>query len=119
MDIKEAIAKVTSLQDLSTVEMIAVMSDIMSGKTSDAQNAGFLVGLQMKGAKASEILGGATVMRELATPVLVADKSFLVDTCGTGGSGSNTFNVSTAAAIVASVAGAKVAKHGNRGATSK
>jgi anthranilate phosphoribosyltransferase len=119
MDIKAAIAKVTSLQDLSTAEMIAVMNDIMSGKTSDAQNAGFLVGLQMKGAKVFEILGGATVMRELATPVSVADKSFLVDTCGTGGSGSNTFNVSTAAAIVASAAGAKVAKHGNRGATSK
>jgi anthranilate phosphoribosyltransferase len=75
--------------------------------------------LQMKGAVADEILGGATVMRELATPVVIADKTFLVDTCGTGGSGSNTFNVSTAAAIVASAAGAKVAKHGNRGATSK
>lgn len=119
MDIKAAIAKVTSRQDLSTAEMTAVMNDIMSGNTTDAQNAGFLVGLQMKGAKAAEILGGATVMRELATPVSVADKSFLVDTCGTGGSGSNTFNVSTAAAIVASSAGAKVAKHGNRGATSK
>jgi anthranilate phosphoribosyltransferase len=119
MDIKAAIAKVTSLQDLSTAEMTAVMSDIMSGKTTDAQNGGFLVGLQMKGAVADEILGGATVMRELATPVVIADKTFLVDTCGTGGSGSNTFNVSTAAAIVASAAGAKVAKHGNRGATSK
>jgi anthranilate phosphoribosyltransferase len=119
MDIKTAIAKVTSLQDLSTAEMTVVMSDIMSGNTTDAQNAGFLVGLQMKGAKAAEILGGATVMRELATSVSIADKSFLVDTCGTGGSGSNTFNVSTAAALVASAAGAKVAKHGNRGATSK
>lgn len=119
MNIKTAIAKVTSLQDLSTAEMIAVMNDIMSGNSTDAQNAGFLVGLQMKGAKAAEILGGATVMRELATSVSIADKSFLVDTCGTGGSGSNTFNVSTAAAIVASAAGAKVAKHGNRGATSK
>jgi len=119
MDIKAAIAKVTGLQDLSTAEMTAVMSDIMSGKTTDAQNGGFLVGLQMKGAVADEILGGATVMRKLATPVLIADKTFLVDTCGTGGSGSNTFNVSTAAAIVASEAGAKVAKHGNRGATSK
>jgi anthranilate phosphoribosyltransferase len=119
MDIKAAIVKVTSLQNLSTAEMTAVMGDIMSGKTTDAQNGGFLVGLQMKGAVADEILGGATVMRELATPVLIADKTFLVDTCGTGGSGSNTFNVSTAAAIVASAAGAKVAKHGNRGATSK
>jgi anthranilate phosphoribosyltransferase len=73
----------------------------------------------MKGVKSSEILGGATVMRELATKVQLADYSHMVDTCGTGGSGSNKFNVSTASAIVAACAGAKVAKHGNRGATSK
>lgn len=119
MDIRTAIAKVVNLEDLSTAEMTAVMHDIMSGKTTDAQNAGFLVGLQMKGVRAAEIVGGATVMRELATKVLVEDKTYLVDTCGTGGSGSNKFNVSTAAAIVAAAAGAKVAKHGNRGATSK
>lgn len=119
MDIRTAIAKVVNLEDLSTAEMTAVMHDIMSGKTTDAQNAGFLVGLQMKGVQAAEIVGGATVMRELATKVLVEDKAYLVDTCGTGGSGSNKFNVSTAAAIVAAAAGAKVAKHGNRGATSK
>lgn len=99
--------------------MIAVMRDIMSGATTDAQNAGFLVGLQMKGVKAAEILGGATVMRELATPVQVKSRVHLVDTCGTGGSGSNKFNVSTASALVAAAAGAKVAKHGNRGASSK
>ncbi|MEX2469597.1 MAG: anthranilate phosphoribosyltransferase [Pseudohongiellaceae bacterium] len=108
----------TSGLDLSRDEMVAVMRDIMSGATTDAQNAAFLVGLQMKGVKAPELLGGATVMRELATPVAVADKTHLVDTCGTGGSGSNKFNVSTASAIVAAAAGAKVAKHGNRGATS-
>ena len=119
MDIREAIKTVTSKQDLHKDQMIAVMRDIMSGQTTDAQNAAFLVGLQMKGVKASEILGGATVMRELATRVSVTPSPHLVDTCGTGGSGSNKFNVSTAAAIVAAAAGAKVAKHGNRGATSK
>lgn len=119
MDIRTAIKRVTSGQDLSKDEMITVMREIMSGQSTDAQNAAFLVGLQMKGVKAAEILGGATVMRELATTVHVEPSPFLVDTCGTGGSGSNKFNVSTAAAIVAACAGAKVAKHGNRGATSK
>lgn len=119
MDIKTAIARVTSRENLSTDEMKAVMTAIMSGETTDAQNAGFLIGLQMKGAMADEILGGAAVMRELSTRVDIADKTHLVDTCGTGGSGSNKFNVSTASAIVAAAAGAKVAKHGNRGATSK
>ncbi len=92
---------------------------IMSGASTDAQNAAFLVGLQMKGVRPAELLGGASVMRELATLVNVSDHSHLVDTCGTGGSGSNKFNVSTASALVAATAGAKVAKHGNRGATSK
>lgn len=119
MDIRTAIKQVTSGRDLQRDEMIAVMRDIMSGATTDAQNAGFLVGLQMKGVKATEILGGATVMRELATPVQVTSRDKLVDTCGTGGSGSNKFNVSTTSAFVAAAAGAKVAKHGNRGATSK
>ncbi|NQV68445.1 MAG: anthranilate phosphoribosyltransferase [Pseudohongiella sp.] len=119
MDIRSAIKQVTSGQDLSKEQMIAVMREIMSGQSTDAQNAAFLVGLQMKGVKAAEILGGATVMRELSTKVQVAPSPHLVDTCGTGGSGSNKFNVSTAAAIVAACAGAKVAKHGNRGASSK
>lgn len=119
MDVREAIKRVTSCEDLSAHEMISVMRDIMSGQTTDAQNAAFLVGLQMKGIRTSELLGGATVMRELVTPVDIPSSPHLVDTCGTGGSGSNKFNVSTAAAIVAACAGAKVAKHGNRGATSK
>lgn len=119
MDIVSAIKRVTAREDLTKEEMIAVMRAIMTGETTDAQNAGFLVGLQMKGVKPAELLGGATVMRELATAVKVSPSSHLVDTCGTGGSGSNKFNVSTASAIVAAAAGAKVAKHGNRGATSK
>ncbi len=119
MDIKHAIAKVTQDQDISRDEMIAVMQTLMSGDATNAQIAAFLVGLQMKGITADEIYGGATVMRQLATPVAVENKNNLVDTCGTGGSGSNKFNVSTAAAVVAASAGARVAKHGNRSATSK
>ncbi|MDD9889516.1 MAG: anthranilate phosphoribosyltransferase [Gammaproteobacteria bacterium] len=119
MNIVDAIRRVTSDQDLEKDEMIAVMRDIMTGETTDAQNAAFLVSLQMKGIKAAEVLGGATVMRELSTKVNVTASPHLVDTCGTGGSGSNKFNVSTSSAFVAAAAGAKVAKHGNRGATSK
>lgn len=119
MDIRAAIKQVTSGIDLNRDEMTSLMRDIMSGETTDAQNAAFLVGLQMKGVVAEEILGGATVMRELATPVKITPSPNLVDTCGTGGSGSSKFNISTASALVAAAAGAKVAKHGNRGATSK
>ena len=118
MDIREAIKYVISGNDLEKKQMISVMRSIMLGQTTDAQNAAFLVGLQMKGVKSDELLGGATVMRELSTKVNVEPGPYLVDTCGTGGSGSNKFNVSTAAAIVAASAGARVAKHGNRGATS-
>ena len=118
LDIREAIRYVTSGNDLEKKQMISVMQSIMLGQTTDAQNAAFLVGLQMKGVKSDELLGGATVMRELSTKVNVEPGPYLVDTCGTGGSGSNKFNVSTAAAIVAASAGARVAKHGNRGATS-
>ena len=119
MEIVSAIKRVTGGDDLNSEEMRSVMRLIMSGASTDAQNAAFLVGLQMKGVRPAELLGGASVMRELATRVTVADQSHLVDTCGTGGSGSNKFNVSTASALVAATAGAKVAKHGNRGATSK
>ncbi len=119
MDIKTAIKKLTSRQHLSAEEMTAVMRDIMSGNTTDAQNAAFLIGLQMKGVQVEELLGGAIVMRELVTPVTLNNTDNLVDTCGTGGSGSNKFNVSTASALVAACAGAHVAKHGNRGASSK
>ena len=120
MNIGEAIKTVTEHQDLRFEDMVSVMTDIMTGNTTDAQNAAFLVGLQMKGIKVSEILGGVSVMRKLSTKVVVdVNRSNLVDTCGTGGSGSNKFNVSTASAFVAAAAGAKVAKHGNRGASSK
>jgi anthranilate phosphoribosyltransferase len=119
MDIRQAIASVVRREDLSGDAMVEVMTLLMSGAATDAQTAAFLVGLQMKGVTAEELEGGATVMRRLASRVEVGDSSRLVDTCGTGGSGANKFNVSTASALVAACAGASVAKHGNRGATSK
>ena len=117
MDMPTAIDKVIRREDLAQDEMIAVMRIIMSGQATDAQIGGFLVGLRMKGETIDEIVAAVTVMRELATPVEVSNAN-LVDTCGTGGSGSNKFNVSTASAFVAAAAGVKVAKHGNRGASS-
>ncbi|MFT5210887.1 MAG: anthranilate phosphoribosyltransferase [Flavobacterium sp.] len=113
-----AIASVIAGQDLSRSDMLDVMRCIMSGEASDAQIGGFLVGLRIKGESIDELVAAATVMRELATPVQ-SELTHLVDTCGTGGSGLNKFNVSTASAFVAAAAGAKVAKHGNRGASSK
>jgi anthranilate phosphoribosyltransferase len=117
MDIQSAIRAVTEHRDLSGEEMTSVMRAIMSGETTDSQIGGFLIGLRMKGETVEEIAAAATVMRELATPVQV-DVEHLVDTCGTGGDGSSTFNISTASALVAAGAGARVAKHGNRSASS-
>ena len=119
MDIKTAIRQLTQRQDLQTEDMTALMRGIMTGQMTDAQIAAFLVALQLKGICAAELQGAVAVMRELVTRVDVADKLHLVDTCGTGGSGTDTFNISTASAMVAACAGARVAKHGNRGATSK
>lgn len=118
MDMPGAIEKVISGESLSRGEMLDVMRLIMTGKASDAQIGGFLIALRMKGETVSEIVAAATVMRELAQPVIV-NTDGLVDTCGTGGSGSNKFNVSTAAAFVSAAAGVRIAKHGNRGASSK
>ena len=118
MDIQQALAAIIERQDLSHSQITAVMRQIMGGEATDAQIGGFLIGLRMKGETAEEIAGAAEVMRALASRVQVAEER-LVDTCGTGGSGSGKFNVSTAAALVAAAAGAKVAKHGNRAASSK
>ncbi len=118
MDMPGAIDRVIGQKNLNRDEMLAVMRLIMKGEATDAQIGGFLVGLRSKGETVDEIVAAATVMRELATPVNI-DITNLVDTCGTGGSGTNKFNVSTASAFVAAAAGARVAKHGNRGASSK
>ena len=117
MDMQAAIAAVLKRQDLTGEQMQAVMRAIMTGQASAAQIGGFLVGLRMKGETIEEITAAARVMRELALPVAV-DSEHLVDTCGTGGDGARTFNISTACAFVAAAAGAKVAKHGNRSISS-
>ncbi len=115
---QEAIKAVTEKQDLSAEEMNATMRLIMTGEATPAQVGGFLIGLRMKGETIDEIAAAADVMRELASKVDV-DKNHLVDTCGTGGDASGSFNISTASAIVVAAAGGKVAKHGNRSISSK
>lgn len=117
MNLQTAIKSVMQRQDLSSEDMSYVMQQIMTGQATPAQIGGFLVGLQMKGETITEIAAAAKVMRSLATPVEIRG-AHVVDTCGTGGDGASTFNVSTASAFVVAAAGAKVAKHGNRSITS-
>lgn len=117
MDMQAAIRSVTEHKDLSSEDMAAVMRLIMTGQATQAQIGGFLIGLRMKGETVDEIAGAAQVMRELAIRVPVNGAN-LVDTCGTGGDGASTFNISTASALVTAAAGAQVAKHGNRSVSS-
>lgn len=129
--IKKAIAKVVERENLSEPEMIEVMDQIMTGEATPAQVASFITALRMKGETVDEITGAARVMRDRATPIRVGknvldldrddinlDLETILDTCGTGGSGTNTFNVSTTVAFVVSACGVKVAKHGNRSVSS-
>ncbi len=118
MDIQQAIKAVINRQDLSRDDMSTVMQQIMTGEATPAQIGGFLVGLRMKGETVDEITAAASVMRDLATHV-ETHSEHLVDTCGTGGDSSGSFNISTASAIVTAAAGAHVAKHGNRSVSSK
>ncbi len=113
--IREAIETVVSGGSLSMEESAATMREIMDGEATAAQLGAFLAALRMKGETPEEVAGMATVMREKALPLDVDGP--LVDTCGTGGDGKGTFNVSTAAAFVAAAAGLRVAKHGNRAAS--
>lgn len=117
MDMQQAIRAVAEQQDLSGAQMQAIMRIIMTGEASQAQIGGFLIGLRMKGETVEEIAAAAGVMRELAAHVEVSGEH-LVDTCGTGGDATGSFNISTASAIVAAAAGARVAKHGNRSVSS-
>ena len=115
--IANAIKRVVDGHHLDRDEMHALFGQVMDGQASDVQKTALLIALRMKGETAEEITGAAMVMRERVTPIHV-DRTNLVDTCGTGGDGRGTFNVSTIAAIVAAGAGANVAKHGNRAVSS-
>ena len=117
MNIQQALQKVLNQQDLARDEMCEVMMQIMTGNASDAQMAGFLIALRCKGEIVDEITAAASVMRELATKVEITGEH-VIDTCGTGGDGANTFNISTTCAFVVAAAGGKVAKHGNRSVSS-
>lgn len=116
--ITEALAKVVENLDLTEDEAAEVMADIMEGKASDAQIGGLLTGLRMKGETESEVSGFARTMRAKAAQVRPVAQP-LVDTCGTGGDMTDTFNISTTAAFVVAGAGASIAKHGNRSVSSK
>jgi anthranilate phosphoribosyltransferase len=130
MLIKQAIAKVVERQDLSEGEMIDVMSMIMGGEATPAQIGAFITALRMKGETVAEITGAARVMRERATPIRAGqaldldrddiniDQETILDTCGTGGSGTKSFNITTTVAFVVAACGIKVAKHGNRSISS-
>ena len=117
MDMQTAIKYVIEKKDLNAGEMSHVMQLIMTGEATPAQVGGFLVGLRCKGETVEEIAAAAEVMRELAAHVNVTPEH-LVDTCGTGGDASGTFNVSTCSALVVAAAGGRVAKHGNRSVSS-
>lgn len=118
MNIQEAIARLLDREDLPPEGMREVMQAVMTGQATAAQIGAFLVALRMKGETSEELLAAAGVMRSLATRVDVAPDG-LVDTCGTGGDSSGTFNISTASALVAAGAGTRVAKHGNRSVSSR
>lgn len=115
--IKEAIAKVVNREDLTEEMMIQVMNEIMEGEATDAQKAAFLTALNMKGETITEITAGAKVMRQHCERFF--NDMDVLEIVGTGGDGSNTFNISTLASIVVSSLGVPVAKHGNRAASSK
>ena len=115
--IKESIEKVVKRIDLTEQETAGAFSEIMSGTATDAQIGAFATALSMKGETVGEITGAAKVMREKSIHIN-AGKS-IMDTCGTGGSSANTFNISTTAAFVIAGCGLKVAKHDNRSASSR
>jgi anthranilate phosphoribosyltransferase len=118
MEPRDALARLMAGQDLTRGETEALFGRLMDGQVSDVLKSAILVALRMKGEAPAEIAGAASAMRRRATPI-PHRRQGLVDTCGTGGDGKGTFNISTAAALVAAGAGACVAKHGNRSVSSR
>src|SRR5271157_4299196 len=118
MIFKDAIVRLIGQQDLSEAEAAGIMDMIMEGQATQAQIGAFLTALHMKGESPEEIAAFARVMRRHAVAVRPVTKGILVDTCGTGGDGAHTFNISTTAAFVAAGAGIPVVKHGNRSVSS-
>ncbi len=118
MSPKAALQRIVENKSLSYDEMVALMGGIMGGEVSPVMIAGILCALRMRRETVDEVAAAASVMRELSTRVAVSDTTHLVDTCGTGGDGAHTFNISTAAMFVAAAAGARVAKHGGRSVSS-
>ena len=114
-----ALQRVIEHREIFHDEMVSLMQQIMGGEVTPVMIAAIITGLRVKKETIGEITAAATVMRELSTKVLVADTSRLVDTCGTGGDGAHTFNISTAAMFVAAAAGAQIAKHGGRSVSSQ
>ncbi|ENV46615.1 anthranilate phosphoribosyltransferase [Acinetobacter brisouii CIP 110357] len=119
MNIQQALNHITKNIHLTQSQMQDVMRSIMQGEATDAQIGALLMGLRLKGESIDEITAAAQVMRELAIKIDVSDVPHLVDIVGTGGDGQNLFNVSTASSFVIAAAGASIAKHGNRGVSSK
>jgi len=119
MTVKAALQKLIEHQNFTHEEMLSIMRQVMAGTFTPAQIAGLLIGLRVKGETVDEIAAAAQVMRELVTKVQVDDDAYLIDTCGTGGAVNKAFNVSTCSAFVAAGANARIAKHGNRAASSK
>ena len=116
---QEALTRVIEHREIFHEEMLGLMRAIMSGEVSPTLIAAIITGLRVKKETIGEIAAAAEVMREFATKVPTADESNLIDTCGTGGDGAHSFNISTAAMFVAAAAGAKIAKHGGRSVSSK
>ncbi|MGA9665672.1 MAG: anthranilate phosphoribosyltransferase [Gallionella sp.] len=115
---QQALTRLIEQREIFFDEMLSLMRQIMGGEVTPAQIAGILIGLRVKKETVGEISAAAQVMREFATKVPVTDRANLVDTCGTGGDAAHTFNISTASALVAAAAGARVAKHGGRSVSS-
>jgi anthranilate phosphoribosyltransferase len=114
-----ALQRVIEHREIFHDEMVSLMRQIMGGEVTPVMIAAIIIGLRVKKETIGEIAAAASVMRELSTKVRVADTSRLVDTCGTGGDGAHTFNISTAAMFVAAAAGAQIAKHGGRSVSSQ